>query len=751
MREIPVAGFAGGGYLHMRIISLLIKSDIEKTEKRMHNDRKHRKESGKMKMKLIFPMNEETKMYELCICSEKEEYTCRTPAELLVWDSDGVLKHYRNAYDSVREQNGIILCHARTGTENGSEFLFLDKYAIDCNRREIQMERTVEVKRRGERDVGFATEFALKQMPGEAFRFEKDCEVFVPGIWYGRNEGVVNGAFASDLYKKHFYFRITRMALPYLQYCNSETGNFISICHLAPVPDTGIPEAGKAFVMDSSLQYGSLGITKSDIPEIRYVYPGSEGEGSYIRPDITWAVRSHPVRRGIRHGYKLGIFCDAGENAYVRMRKCWRHWYDRYSPETVPCDLHKVYKDGIQVIDAYCQEYNSVMGLPFWVTVPEGNVSDISYQMGFVGQQTQCAWHLIRYGIQTQNEQMKEKGRQIIRFWVRESCRNSFLPEVWYQVFPPEFKKDYPSYLRTVADGMEGILNAYLYLKKHGEHQESWLNFCEKIAENLRKIQNEDGSFYRAYGKNGEPVHRGKYNTTNVIRFLVNLYTATGREEYADMALRAGEFCYSYIFERMAYIGGTADNDNTVDKEAGMQALYAFLAMYDLTSDARWIKAAGGAADFCETWTYSWKFPVHPFKGNGVFDKANQTGLSLIATGHSHCDVMMGYCPYDYFRLWLLTGDEHYKQFGRMILYNTKQTTDWHRRHGHSYPGLVEESGEIALQYHNGLGKWLPWCTIAEIEALARMEEWFGRLEIKEQDKDKITRKNINFSQFFDN
>ena len=38
----------------------------------------------------------------------------------------------------------------------------------------------------------------------------------------------------------------------------------------------------------------------------------------------------------------------------------------------------------------------------------------------------------------------------------------------------------------------------------------------------------------------------------------------------------------------------------------------------------------------------------------------------------------------------------------------------------------MEESGELALQYHNGLGKWLPWCTIAQIESLTRMEEKYG-------------------------
>ena len=72
-----------------------------------------------------------------------------------------------------------------------------------------------------------------------------------------------------------------------------------------------------------------------------------------------------------------------------------------------------------------------------------------------------------------------------------------------------------------------------------------------------------------------------------------------------------------------------------------------------------------------------------------------------------------------------------YLEFCRFLNGNTKQTTDWNRKLGHYYPGLVEESGELAMQYHNGLGRWLPWCTIAEIESLTRMEEKYGELDVE--------------------
>lgn len=682
--------------------------------------------------------------------TDKFSFYLRYPAVLQIVTETGKLVVYKSGYEMVEKRGESFLCRTMIETDNGSSFLFSDQYEINNAVQEVKMSRNVTVVETGVRDIGFSTEFAVPLPRGEKGHWSEEYDVFIPGIWYKKNQGVVKGAFGSDLYRKNFLFRATRMALPYVQLYHAGCGLSVGLCHMLPVPDTKVAETGRDWIVDSSLQYPSIGFTAGKRLLLSYVYPGSEGEISYIGQTGGWARRNHPVRREIIHKYELCVHFDQMREDYEAMREEWRHWYDVFQPEVHECDLQQVYEDGIALLDAYCQPYNKVMGLPFWTTVPEGHVCDISFQMGFVGQQTQCAYHLIRYGEKKKKQEMVEKGKEMINFWVQHSDDQSEFPQVWYDVFPPQFKQGYPAYLRTAADGVEGILAAWMYLKEYGEDRHEWFDFCCRFADHLGNVQGEDGSFARAYGKQGEIQHSGKYNTSNVIRFLVNLYFVSGKEKYREMALRAGEFCYTAIYQSMAFIGGTADNDNTIDKEAGMQSLYAFLALYDLTKESKWINAARGAADFCETWTYAWRFPVHPYKGNCVFEKADQTGLSLIATGHSHCDVMMGYCPYDYFRLWILTGDRHYLEFARMILHNTKQTTDWKRTYGYSYPGLIEESGEIALQYHNGLGKWLPWCTIAEIEALTRLEEQFGQMDISE-DKNISDKKLIdkNYSQFF--
>ena len=81
-----------------------------------------------------------------------------------------------------------------------------------------------------------------------------------------------------------------------------------------------------------------------------------------------------------------------------------------------------------------------------------------------------------------------------------------------------------------LADGMEAILDAYVYLHKRGEERQSWLDFCIKTGDWLVRVQNEDGSFYRAYNTDGSIRMDSKSNTPSVIRFLVQLYLVTGNE-----------------------------------------------------------------------------------------------------------------------------------------------------------------------------------------------------------------------------
>ena len=65
-----------------------------------------------------------------------------------------------------------------------------------------------------------------------------------------------------------------------------------------------------------------------------------------------------------------------------------------------------------------------------------------------------------------------------------------------------------PLWVRQIGDGLEAILDAYVFEKKRGILHESWLDYCTRTADWLAGVQNEDGSCgYRYAGLVNEGAH----------------------------------------------------------------------------------------------------------------------------------------------------------------------------------------------------------------------------------------------------
>jgi len=234
--------------------------------------------------------------------------------------------------------------------------------------------------------------------------------------------------------------------------------------------------------------------------------------------------------------------------------------------------------------------------------------------MGFIGQQIPAAYLLIQNGFKTGFSNLVYLGESIIDFWANNSPMPSGLPRVWFDPTPaPPHWRDYDSYIRITSDGMQGVLWGWYAMHNHSLHKPNWLRFAVNCGQWLITHQNSDGSWYRQYDKDSNPVTPlSKLCTTHPIPFLVDLYQVTGNASYLIGITKAGQFAYTHIHTTFAYVAGTPDHPNVMDKEAGQMALNAFLALYDLLQDSKWLDAAVQAASFLETWTYSWNIPVPP-------------------------------------------------------------------------------------------------------------------------------------------
>ena len=145
------------------------------------------------------------------------------------------------------------------------------------------------------------------------------------------------------------------------------------------------------------------------------------------------------------------------------------------------------------------------------------------------------------------------KGLNIVEFWVRTAMTPFGAPQNCYNPTIKGFEP-MPFWTRMIADGLENILDAYVYMKKKGAEKPDWLDFCIKAADRFVRIQNEDGSWYRAYNTEDDSMRMdSKANTISVVRFLIQLFLVTGNEAYRQSALRAGEWAHQNTFRDFGY------------------------------------------------------------------------------------------------------------------------------------------------------------------------------------------------------
>ena len=185
------------------------------------------------------------------------------------------------------------------------------------------------------------------------------------------------------------------------------------------------------------------------------------------------------------------------------------------------------------------------------------------------------------------------------------------------------------------GDGMEGMTTAAIFALQHSlGKQAAWDSFAEGYGQWLVSNQNSDGSFYRAYYSNGQVWQptascvysdsggvidvqgTSKANTTFPIRFLVELWFATNNPVYRTAAINDFAYAKSNMYTSINFTGGITDR-NALDRESGVQALHAALALYDLyyaagdsTNAQLWLANAEVAAGYVQSWQFIWNYAL---------------------------------------------------------------------------------------------------------------------------------------------
>ncbi len=688
-------------------------------------------------------------------------YFNKRPMYAFIKTALSITEFYDAPYQEVIQSSNGVTASGLLKSPTGAELQFKDVY--EPNGTGFKVSRTVTVLKNID-DYGFASKIAFVMASSDNVR---DYDYFAPANWYRQNEYAKPHVLGYDLDCEYFWRREVNYTLPLFAAQSKSTGEMVMLSRWAAditMRDHNFVQS--EHIVDRKFTIGSIGISKPENETINYlyygfplrkkidtvrdgltidyVYPGVDGQMprvdrgynvDYMMRTKTMTRMYHPMEEGFSHSYAIGVNFGRYDGFYPMMRDAWRTVYARLKDPVYAVDQEMQYRNCMESLTKLTRQYGDSWGLPFSCQLPQMDVSSVSFQFGFVGQQPGIGYQLIRYGDKENRPESYQKGLNIIDFWVRTAMTDIGAPQVCYNPTITGFEP-MPFWTRMIADGLENILDAYVYMKKKGEEKPAWLDFCLKAADWFVRIQNDDGSWYRAYNTNdGSMRMDSKANTISIVRFLIQLYLVTGFDTYKKAALKAGEWSYQNTFKLMEYRGSTCDNTDIMDNESGIYAIFGFLSLYDLTGEQKWLDALIGAADYTETWTYAWSFPVRVLWPNHPFTKNPISGQSPVTLGGGGGDMYMAACAYVYYRLYVITNDEHYRDYAEFIHNNTRQANDVDGGFGYALPGLSHEGGRFGDQTFMSHYHWLPWVTYVEIDPTSRLYDTFGAYDIAGADK----------------
>ena len=666
------------------------------------------------------------------------------------------------AYEHAEEKEGTATGEALFVTGNGSEVFVRDVYTVQDNA--LKVVRHAEVRKRNSDDLGFQTKISFYQAVSDELR---DFEYFSPGQWYRNNEYAADFALGKDMDLQYYWRKETYSGLPMFAMRHKESGETIAMSRWAA--DATLPSLDRTATenyayVDPRMTVGSFGVSKArpealtytyyghmmatplpntvcDGVSIDYIYPAVNGQqpSRGIGPvrtaqpltNITWV---HPMREGFCQDYAAAVTFGCYRDFGSMMRGTWREVYPRLKDRLFEVDNALLFDNMMRFLKEVTRQFGEAWGTPFVAQLPDFDPNSFSAEIGFVGQQAGIGYQLLRWGRLEGDAEAVTKGLGILDFWADHTMTDAGYPRLWVHLSTHQDEPQ-PLWVRQIGDGLEAVLDAYVFEAKRGIFHENWMDYCVRTADWLVKTQNGDGSFYRSYRDDGSCCMESRASTQCVVRFLAQLYLVTGNEEYLQTALRAGEWSWLNQYKLFEYRGGPCDTSDILDKESGIYAMFAYIALFDVTGDRKWLEAACGAADYTETFTFVWDFPVHnPYPAH-PFNRNHISGQSNVSVGMAGGDIYMAACSYTYYRLWLLTGDPHYCDFAEFLNRNCKQANDVDGSCGYRYPGLVNEGAHFGEQEYRSRYHWLPWCTFVEVDPASRFMDTFGSHEIAEIEK----------------
>jgi hypothetical protein len=665
------------------------------------------------------------------------------PAKLELWDRDASdVRYAASGYETVERASDGVDATATVVDGSVAQFRVRDHWSVDGS--VLSLRRTVEVLA-GSGASGFASTIELALAPSVGWG---DVTCFAPGALYGdpTYDGDRSPGGTLNAAARHYLMREDAMPAPVFGLLLRD-GASVSMLDPTPRGDSTVAETKLAepVVLDERLQFGAFGAGQDEGAPVRFGfrYPGASwnyGFEATPSPAPKWFRRFHPAKTGASQHYEVRFRFGAGETFPDLTRNTWRWAWSALNPHVAPIDVEVVRRVLLDHLQAQAVTVEGRTGIPF-----VGNTLSDRLQwnwsmiaMGFVGKNVVCADELLREGDRdrtARGAKMRETGLGIIGSLIEA------LPTVPLQGAGYDLATGKPwdhiwlaPWLRNASEDMRVLVKAYRRERQRGRDHPEWLAWVKQYVDWLIQQQRADGSFPRRWkpGSNeiAEPTGTTSYAPVPLLALMTE---ETGDAKYRDAAIRAADYVWSNWGQRGLFIGGASDNPNITDKEAGMLSLDAFLSLYHVTHDRRWLDRAATAATFAESWIWIWNLPM-PLDADDALQHWKK-GVPTIgangitARGAGGVDEYLDSAVPLYAELSQLTSDPHYLDVARILLHGTKSML--------ALPGRTYDlKGPGWQQEHWGFGPsprgrgvgghrfWLPWISANHLAGITGLEEY---------------------------
>ncbi|MDQ2842036.1 MAG: hypothetical protein M3Y72_13540 [Acidobacteriota bacterium] len=667
------------------------------------------------------------------------------PVQLEFYAGPGQIEQKATGYETFEASSGKAKGTAKVSGPSGSSFSFQDEWSVQGD--VVELSRTVTVS--GGSSSGFMSEI---EFPHPETHPRSAVDYFAPGLIYGSTAHLTNAAIGGSLTYEadgHGQLRIREDRLPAPMFgVRFEDGSALTI--LDPAPDgetTGADsrDTGIETMVDEHFRFGAIGADLDGGHHSQgFWFPGSEGEVTYRGNTYPggqvheWRRRYHPIRDGLVQKYRVQFRFSKGEDFSKYLRNSWRWAYSTLKPPITWQDIPIVRRSIVDVLASEVQIRGDRAAIPNFVSAVENSDRPPNHQaiMGFTGKNLESAEFLLADALMDTDRNRAANDRKLglaIFSWFIKLRMNPPVGE-GFNIDTGEpalaIPRDRCVFLRSFGDDMKATLRAYRRERTSGAPHSEWLAWAQQFGDWLLTQQAADGGFPRSWKPvTGEVLDASPQSSYNPVPFLALLTQETRDPRYLHAAERAADFVWSHGQSSGKFVGGTIDNPDVLDKEAGTLSNEAYIALYEATQDSKWLARAQAAADYAETWIYLWNVPM-PLDADGRLlhwkNGVPTYGTELISSGHSLVDEYMSFDVDEYAKLGRWAHDDHYLAVAKLLLHDTKSMLAVPgRTFDLKGPGWQQEHFSFAPVRGFGLHRlWLPWVATSQLNGIFGLMEF---------------------------